>query len=76
MPAVVAGSQREVFHLDRLLTKQEVCDLFNVSTRTFDRWRSEWSAKGVDVGEVKIRRTVRFKPAKIQHLIDTERTWL
>lgn len=36
-----------------LMTKNEVADLLNVSTRTVDRWR----AAGLDLGEVKLTPT-------------------
>jgi hypothetical protein len=56
--------------MDRLMSKKEVCDLFNISTRTFDRWRAFWKASGLDVGEVKYRRAVRFRQEHIRKLLD------
>jgi hypothetical protein len=51
------------------LTKKEVARLFQVSTRTLDRWRS----MGVDLGELTIEGTIRFDPAKIADIIATQK---
>jgi hypothetical protein len=59
-----------------LLTKKEACSLLRCSARTFDRWRSMWRAKGVDVGEVKIRENVRFRLERLERLIATPKLWL
>jgi DNA-binding transcriptional MerR regulator len=47
------------------LTKQEVAKMFQISTRTLDRWR----AMGIDLGEITINGTVRFDPAKVASII-------
>jgi hypothetical protein len=60
----------------QLLTKREACDLLRCSPRTFDRWRSLWKAKGVDVGEVRIRKKVRFRRERLERVLDTPRLWL
>jgi hypothetical protein len=62
--------------VSRLLTKAEVCELLRCSERTLDRWRSLWKAKGVDVGEVKIRKKVRFLREKVERLVTTPKLWL
>lgn len=59
-----------------LLTKKEVCALFRCSERTFDRWRSRWKAKGVDIGEVRIMATLRFKADAINKILDNPKLWL
>jgi hypothetical protein len=59
-----------------LLTKKEVCKLFRCSERTFDRWRSLWKAKGVDIGEIKIRGTLRFKSDIIERILRDKKLWL
>jgi hypothetical protein len=59
-----------------LLTKAEACEILRCSERTFDRWRSLWRAKGVDVGEVKIRRKALFRRERIERLIGTPKLWL
>lgn len=59
-----------------MMTKAEVCKELRCSERTLDRWRSMWKARKVDVGEVKIRRKVRFRRDKIERLIDTPKLWL
>ena len=59
-----------------LLTKKEVCKMFRCSERTFDRWRSMWKAKGVGIGEVRIRGTLRFKSEVIQGILDDRKLWL
>jgi hypothetical protein len=59
-----------------LLTKDEVCHLLHCAPRTLDRWRSLWRAKGVDVGEVKIRRKVQFRRDRIEKLVLTPKMWL
>jgi hypothetical protein len=51
------------------LTKKEVARLFQVSTRTLDRWRS----MGVDLGELTIEGTIRFDPAKVADIIATQK---
>jgi hypothetical protein len=57
--------------MDKLMTKNEVCDLFGISTRRFDRWRAVWRAKGLDGVEVAYsRRTVRYRPEKIRRLLN------
>jgi hypothetical protein len=53
--------------IDRLLTKRQAAAVFQVSTRTIDRWRS----LNLDLGSVKIRHTVRFSQAKIQKLLNS-----
>lgn len=62
--------------MSELLTKGEACDLLRCSPRTFDRWRSLWRAKGVDVGEVKIRKKVRFRRERLERVLDSPRLWL
>ena len=59
-----------------LLTKQEVCVLFRCSARTFDRWRSLWKARKVDIGEIKIRGTLRFRSETIQKIVESPKMWL
>lgn len=59
--------------MDKLLSKKEVCALLGISTRTWDRWRALAKAKGIELGEVKFRNTVRWKPAGIQRLLDKGR---
>jgi hypothetical protein len=56
--------------MERLLSRTEVSEVLGVSTRTLDRRRSEWTAKGLDYGEVRLRGVVRFRPEKIQYLIE------
>jgi hypothetical protein len=56
---------------DKLMTKRQVCDLFGISTRTFDRWRARWRAKGLNGVEVAFSpRTVRYRPETIRRLRD------
>lgn len=62
--------------MSQLLTKKEACELLRCSTRTFDRWRSLWRAKGVDVGEVKIRRKVGFRRDQIERILLSPKLWL
>jgi hypothetical protein len=62
--------------MSELLTKGEACELLRCSPRTFDRWRSMWKAKGIDVGEVKIRKKVRFRRDRLERLINTPKLWL
>jgi len=59
-----------------LMTKADVCKLLHCSKRTFDRWRSMWRAKGVDVGEVKIRKKALFRRDRIEKLALSPRLWL
>jgi hypothetical protein len=59
----------------RLLTKKEVCELLRCSSRTFDRWRAIWRARGVEVGEVKIGKKACFRPDLIDRLIATPKLW-
>lgn len=59
-----------------LLSKAEVCKLLRISSRTLDRWRSLWKAKGIDVGEVKIRRKALFKRERIEKIATTPKLWL
>ena len=59
-----------------LLTKQEACELLRCSPRTFDRWRSLWRARRVDIGEVKILKKVRFRRERIERLMNTPKLWL
>jgi len=35
-----------------------------------------WKAKGVDVGEVKIRKNVRFRLARIEKIVLSPKLWL
>ncbi len=63
-------------NLPPLLTKKEVCELLRCSSRTLDRWRSLWKAKGIDCGEVKIGRRARFKRAMIEKIIATPKLWV
>jgi hypothetical protein len=60
----------------QMLTKVEACELLRCSPRTLDRWRSLWRAKGVDVGEVKIRKKVRFRRERLERVLDTPKLWL
>ncbi len=62
--------------LAQLLTKREACDFLRCSPRTFDRWRSLWRAQGVDVGEVQIRKNVRFRQERLERLIASPKLWL
>lgn len=50
------------------MTKKEVCKELRCSERTLDRWRSLWKAKGIDIGEVRIRRRKLFRREKIEKL--------
>ncbi|MBX9582227.1 MAG: helix-turn-helix domain-containing protein [Gemmataceae bacterium] len=60
-----------------LLTKEEACELLRVSSRTLDRWRSMWRAKGQNpLGEVKIRKQPRFRRDAVEKLFTTPRLWL
>lgn len=62
---------------DPLLTKKEACRLLRVSSRTLDRWRSMWKAKGQNpLGEVKIRKQPRFRKDSVEKLFTTPRLWL
>jgi predicted site-specific integrase-resolvase len=58
-----------------LLTKKEVCELLRCSSRTLDRWRSLWKAKGIDTGEVKVGKLARFKREVIERIINTPKLW-
>jgi hypothetical protein len=51
------------------LTKQEVAQRFQISTRTLDRWRS----MGIDLGEININGTPRFNPEKVATIIATQK---
>jgi hypothetical protein len=51
------------------LTKQGVAKMFQISTRTVDRWR----AMGIDLGEININGTVRFDPSKVANIIATRK---
>lgn len=62
--------------MSQLLTKKEACDLLRCSCRTFDRWRSLWRAKGVDIGEVKIRKRALFRRERIEKLLTSPKLWL
>jgi len=62
--------------MSELLTKQEACKLLRCSARTLDRWRSLWRAKGVDVGEVKIRKKVSFRRDRIERILASPKLWL
>lgn len=62
--------------MTELLTKREVCEVLRCSSRTLDRWRSIWKAKGVDIGEVKIRKKTLFRRDKIERLVGTPKLWL
>jgi hypothetical protein len=55
--------------MERLLTKKEVADLMHVSERTIDRLRARCSAEGMDVGEVRLCKVVRFRPEKIEDIL-------
>jgi hypothetical protein len=59
-----------------LMTKQEVCEYLRCSTRTFDRWRSVWRARKIDVGEVKIGRRAKFRRDRIERLTSTPKLWV
>ncbi len=59
-----------------LLSKLEVCKLLKCSSRTLDRWRSMWKSKGIDTGEVKIRRRPLFKRERIEKIANTPKLWL
>ena len=59
-----------------LMSKQEVCAYLKCGARTFDRWRSMWKARGIDVGEVRIRRRILFRLDKIEKLVATPKMWL
>jgi hypothetical protein len=60
-----------------LLTKDEVCGLLRVSSRTLDRWRSMWKARKMNpLGEVKIRKQPRFQRSAVEKLFSTPRLWL
>jgi len=59
-----------------LMTKKEVCALFRCSSRTLDRWRSIWKAKGVEIGEVKIGKKANFLREAIEKVVKTPRLWL
>jgi predicted site-specific integrase-resolvase len=62
--------------MSKLLTKYEVCELLRCSARTLDRWRSMWKAKKIDVGEVKIRKKVRFRQEAIEKLLSSPKLWM
>jgi hypothetical protein len=59
------------------MTKEEACKLLRVSSRTLDRWRSIWKAKGVNpLGEVKIRKQPLFRREVVEKLLTSPRHWL
>jgi hypothetical protein len=60
----------------QLLTKKEVCALFRCSSRTLDRWRSIWRAKGVETGEVKIGKKANFLRDAIERIVKTPKLWV
>ncbi len=62
--------------MSQLLTKKEACEILRCSSRTFDRWRSLWRARGVDIGEVKIRKRALFRQERIEKLLSTPKLWL
>jgi hypothetical protein len=62
--------------MTRLLTKKEACALLRCSARTFDRWRSMWRAKGIDVGEVRIRGNALFREEQLERIIASPKLWL
>lgn len=60
-----------------LMTKEEVCELLRISTRTLDRWRSMWKERKMNpLGEVKIRKRPRFQRPAVEKLLSTPRLWL
>jgi hypothetical protein len=59
-----------------LMSKEEVCTLLRCAPRTLDRWRSMWKARGVDIGEVRIRRKMLFRRDRIERLVLTPKLWL
>ena len=63
--------------MSTLMTKDEVCGMLRISSRTLDRWRSMWKAKKLNpLGEVKIRRRTSFQRAAVEKLLTTPRMWL
>jgi excisionase family DNA binding protein len=50
--------------MTKLLTKKEVSELFGVSERTVDRWRSAGIVEAIRVGNV-----VRFRPESIDNAL-------
>lgn len=63
--------------MSQLMTKDEVCRMLRVSSRTLDRWRSMWRAKKLNpLGEVKIRRKTGFQRAAVEKLLTTPKLWL
>ena len=62
--------------MENLMTKDEVCQLLRCAPRTFDRWRSIWKGRKVDVGEVKIGRRARFQRDKIEKVVNTPKLWM
>ena len=60
----------------QLVTTREACDFLRCSPRALDRWRSLWQAKGIDVGEVKIRKSVKFRRERLERLIASPKLWL
>lgn len=63
--------------LTELMTKDEVCDVLRVSSRTLDRWRSMWKARKQNpLGEVKIRKQPRFRRVAVEKLFTTPGLWL
>lgn len=49
----------------RLMTKKELADLLQVSTRTLDRW----AAMGLDLGAVKVRGVKRYRREIVERFI-------
>jgi len=47
--------------MSKLLTKKQVSDLFGISERTLDRWRSAGTINAIKVGGI-----VRFRPEEIE----------
>ena len=63
--------------MSTLMTKDEVCGMLRISSRTLDRWRSMWKAKKQNpLGEVKIRRRTSFQRAAVEKLLTMPRMWL
>lgn len=63
--------------MSQLMTKEEVCELLRVSSRTLDRWRSMWKSRKMNpLGEVKIRKQPRFQRAAVEKLFSTPKLWL
>lgn len=61
---------------ETLMTKAEVCQFLRCSLRTFDRWRSVWRARNVDIGEVKLGRKAKFRREQIEKLVATPKMWV